>query len=182
MRNFLKVASGINVFPILHAIQRQPELWNENKLRTQYPNSPHAEVDDIWLWFNKVNTPENVLNDKEAIPYSAWWKLPQVHPIVFDLVRLVEGSRLGRVILTRLAPGKKITAHRDRGSPAEYYERYHVILQNAAGSNIRSGNEKICPQQGDVYWFNNGDEHEVVNASGEDRIVLIVDIRCEKME
>jgi hypothetical protein len=31
---------------------------------------------------------------------------------------------------------------------------------------------------GEVWWFNNAIEHEVVNNSADDRIHLIVDIRC----
>lgn len=180
MRNFLKLASGVDVVPLLHSVQRQPELWNENKLRTQYPGSPHNDIEDIWLWFNDVSTPENVLNDKEVFPYSAWWKLSPAHSIVYDLMRKVEGCRLGRVLITRLSPGKKISPHKDRGAPAEYFERYHCVLQNKPGSNIRSGEETICPSPGDVYWFNNSEEHEVINHSSEDRITLIIDIRCEK--
>lgn len=188
MRNFLKLASNINVLPLLHAIQRQPELWNENKLRTTHEQSPHTQVDDIWLRFNDLtpykdktlNEYSPLMDEHESICYPAWFKLPEAQIIIFDLMRLVQGTRLGRVLITRLAPGKKIEAHVDGGSHAEYYERYHCILQNLAGSNFRAGNEVLCMKPGDLYWFDNSQEHEVINQSSDDRITLIIDIRCVK--
>lgn len=184
MRNFLKLAQGVNTMPLLHSIQRQPELWNEFNLRTHYPNSPHNDADDIWLRFNDKTLwetdPQKVMDEPESVNYPAWDKLPQVHQIVFDLMRTIEATRLGRVMITRLAPGKVITPHIDGGAYAAYYDRYHVILQNLPGANFRAGGDVICPNAGDVYWFNNRIEHEVINHSKDDRITLIVDARCSK--
>jgi hypothetical protein len=181
MRHFLRLAQGVNVIPLLHALAKQPNLWNQNNLRTLYPNSPHVEADDIWLRFNNdkiaEKSPIEIAHDLETINYAAWYKLPQVPPMVFDLMRLVDATRLGRVMITRLAPGKKIYSHTDGGGYADYFKRYHVILQNLPGSNTRAENEVVCPKAGEVYWFNNNVEHEVVNHSNEDRITLIIDLR-----
>jgi hypothetical protein len=34
--------------------------------------------------------------------------------------------------------------------------------------------------QGEVWWFDNSQEHEVMNDSKDERLHLIVDIRCQK--
>jgi hypothetical protein len=189
MRNFLRLAFGVNYMPLLHAVQRQPELWNENKLRTTHAASPHTEVDDIWLRFNDLTpykdattTSEyaSVLDEHESICYPGWFKLPEAQIIIFDLMRMVQGVRLGRVLITRLAPGKRIAPHVDGGSHADYYERYHFILQNLPGSVFRAGDESITAQAGEVWWFDNKKEHEVVNNSADDKLALIIDIRCIK--
>jgi len=188
MRNFLKLAHNINIVPLLHAVQRQPELWNQNRLRTTHEQSPHTQVDDIWLRFNDLKPYEGkelseyapVMDEHESICYPAWFKLPEAQGIIFDLMRLVQGTRLGRVLITRLAPGKRIAPHVDGGTHAAYYERYHCILKNAPGSNFRAGGEVLCMQPGELYWFDNSQEHEVVNQSMDDRITLIIDIRCVK--
>jgi hypothetical protein len=186
MRNFLKIAEGIDVMPLLHAVQRQPELWNNNRLRQTFDNSPHSQVDDIWLRFNdttefeKTGVPAVIMDEHESICYPAWFKLPQVQQLVFDLMRRVEGVRLGRVLITRLAPGKCVAPHIDSGSHAEYYERYHIILQNYPGSIFRAGAESVCMKPGECWWFQNQQEHEVINNSADDRITLIVDVRCIK--
>ncbi len=164
------------------AIMRQPELWNQNELRTKYLESPHREASDIWLRFNDVSQYlegeySGLLDDHESIDY-ALDKLPQARPLIFDLMRVVEGKRLGRALITKLTPGKKIYPHVDGGDHASYYERYHIILQNQPGSIFRCGSEVITMATGDVWWFNNAIEHEVINNSADDRLTLIVDIKC----
>lgn len=178
MRNFQLIAAGADVVPLLHAVARQPELWNRDALRTAYPGTPHAEADDIWLWFNRTDDPEAVVDDNETVPYPAWMALPQARSLVFDLMRRVEGTRLGRVMITRLAPGRTITPHADQGAPAAYYERYQVALQSLPGCLFRIGDETVTFSTGDVWWIDNRKEHAVVNNSADDRIVLIIDIRC----
>jgi hypothetical protein len=183
MRNFLKIAQNIDIIPLLHAVQRQPNLWNVNTLRTAHPGSPHSEIDDIWLCFNDLDTylesgDTATIDEYDSIFYPAWNDLPQVRSIVFDLMRRVEGIRLGRVLITRLPAGKKIGTHTDSGPCATYYQRYHIILQNHPGSIFRGGDETICMNAGECWWFNNAAEHEVINNSVDDRLTLIVDIKC----
>ncbi len=185
MKNFYKISEKEPISGLLAEVMRQPELWNQNLLRTTFENSPHREVSDIWLRFNEIknisdeNYKEKVVDNHDSIDYPAFALLTQARPIIFNLMRFVEGKRLGRVIITKLEPGKKIYAHRDSGDHAEYYDRYHVVLQNYQGSNFRAGDEIVCMKAGDIYWFNNKEEHEVINNSHEDRIVMIVDIRSK---
>lgn len=178
MRHFLKIAEGLDTFPLVHALTRQADLWNAYNLRTTYPDTPHREVDDILVFFNDLADPEAVINDREVVPFPAWSRLPQLRPIIFNLMRLTEGVRLGRVIISRMAPGKRIYPHADGGAPATYYERYQIALQSLPGCVFRAGNETVQMRTGDVWWFDNTQEHEVVNNSAADRLALIVDIRC----
>lgn len=177
MRHFQLVGS-VDALPLVHAIQRQPDLWNANTLRTTYPGSPHAAADDIWLFFNATDDAAAVVDDKDAIPYPAWERLPQARALVFDLMRRVEGVRLGRVLITRLAPGKRITPHADMGAPAEYYDRYQIALQSLPGCVFRIEDESVTFRAGEVWWIDNCREHSVTNNSADDRIVMIVDIRA----
>lgn len=180
MRNFQKLGE-VNCTDLLHAVQRQSDLWNSNDLRTKYPNSPHKDADDIWLRFNDKkdygDNPQRVMDDVECVNYEAWVKLPQAHEIIFNLMRFVRGVRLGRVVITRLAAGRIITPHKDGGKYAEYYDRYHCILQNFPGSIFRGGKESLVMKNGEIYWFNNLEEHEIKNYSSDDRITMIIDIR-----
>jgi len=175
MDNFHKIWEGVPTGQLLNAIKRQPELWDQNTLRTTHPGTAHDEVNDIWLFFNELGG--DTANDKIVMPYPAWDKLPQARPIIFDLMRLVEGVQLGRVIITRLAPGKKIKPHVDGGAPAEYYTRYQVALKSMPGALFRIGEETVNFQSGEIWMIDNRKEHEVMNNSAEERIVMIVDIR-----
>lgn len=178
MRNFLKLAEGLEVGSIVHALHTRTGLWNRNDLRRTYPGTPHRECDDIWLRFQPQGlSVEQIVDAHEGVNYPALEELPQVRPLIFALMRQVEGERLGRVLITRLAPGKRIYPHVDGGDHARYYKRYQVALQSLPGVVFRSGGEQVSMRTGDVWWFDNSVEHEVVNNSADDRLALIIDIR-----
>jgi hypothetical protein len=178
MRNFNLVTQSVDVAPLLNAVMRQPELWDQNTLRTVHPSSPHTQVSDIWLRFNEVTANSaDVVDDYESVNYPAMFALPQARPIIYSLMALVEGERLGRVLITRLPPGGEIPLHADGGSPAEYYDRYQIPLQVAPGVEFHAGDEAVFMSPGEIWWFNNSKEHKVVNNSRFDRISMIVDIR-----
>lgn len=184
MKYFQHLAGGVNVVPLLHAIQTQPELWDANPIRTKHPGTAHADVHDILVRFNDVSEfertgdPLTITDDKECIAYPAWEKLPQARPIIFDFMRMVEATRLGRVIITKLPVGREITSHVDGGAPATYFERAQVALQSLPGALFHIGDETVNFRTGDVWWINNAVEHSVVNNSADDRIVMIIDYRC----
>jgi len=178
MKNFLRIAEGVDVLPILNAIQSKPELWDENSLRTTHPASPHQETSDIWLWFNEIPEDETaVVNDIQTMPYNAWRELPQVRPVIFDLMRRVEGVQLGRVIITKLPPGKKIPPHEDHGAPVDFYTRYQIVLQSFPGTLFTIEDETVNFKRGEVWRIDNSKEHSVVNNGTDDRLVIIADIR-----
>ena len=104
MRNFVRIADGVEVVPLLLALARQPHLWNQNTLRTQHSGTAHAEVDDIWLRFNEIpeGQPERGADATECIYYPAFAALPLARPLIFGLMAKVEGVRLGRCMVTGL--------------------------------------------------------------------------------
>lgn len=162
---------------MLNALAVNPQLWNAHDLRTKYPQSPHHQADDILLLFNELpDSPADVIDDIQTHPFDAWYQLP-VRDMVLNLMRAVNGLQLGRVMITRLAPGTAIAPHVDEGAPATFYSRYQIMLQCLPGVLFRAGNETAQMTTGDVYHFNNRVEHEVINNSADDRIALVVDIR-----
>ena len=180
MRSCQLLASNLDVGRILNEILRRPDLWDENNLRTTHPGTAHSQVSDIWVWFNKLPKDESeVINDKEVIPYRAWKQIPALRNVIFALMRQVDAVRLGRVIITRLPPGKEITPHVDGGAPAEYYSRSHLAIQCLPGNIFQMEEEKVSFQTGQIWWIDNKKLHSVVNNSSDDRIVCIIDLRCE---
>lgn len=197
MRNFLRIASGVNVTPLMLAIARRPELWTEDTYLRHYPQGPFGMVDSILLRFpQKV-----VFNDEdpaeqerkvalykanqlpghdqhESIDYPAYASLPEARDIVMNVFAAVRGERLGRVMINRIAPGGNIFPHADTPEHANYYRRFHVVLQSAPGVMFRCGDERPSWETGAVFWFNNKLEHEVINNSAEDRIHMVIDARC----
>lgn len=177
MRYFDLILERIDVAPLRHAVARRSELWNINRLRTMHPGSVHGEADDIWLRFAPLDSLEAIIDGLESIDYPAFAALPQARPIIFDLMRRVEGIRLGRVLITRLRPGGRIRPHEDAGGYAAYYDRYHICLQGTAENHFQAGGEKVSMRTGEAWWFDNAQRHQAANDSASDRIHMIVDIR-----
>lgn len=153
-------------------------LWNRYSIRTTYPGSAHTDASDIWLRFNDLSlyTPDQyykMFDDLECVDY---FHIPEANKLISDLMEKVNGTKLGRVIITKLPSGGRITPHIDEGAYANYYDRYHIIINNKPGSIFRCGDETITMENGDIYWFDTSKEHEVINDSNEDRLTLIVDI------
>ena len=188
MKNFLQIANGVDIMPLLFAIQRQPHLWDKNTLRTRHKQSPHTQVSDIWLRFNDLSPYQKseeysgIVDEHESINYPAFSELPQARILIFSLMARVEGERLGRCIISKLPAGCSIDPHVDGGSHASYYERFHIPLQTNKDCLFRCGDESVLMIPGTVWWFNNAIEHEVVNQGVDDRIHLIVDIKTSVMK
>lgn len=193
MRNFLRIASGVSVTPLMLAIARRPELWTEDTFLRHYPQGPFGMVDTIMLRFpvKQLDLTEeqielykqNLLpgfDQHESIDYPALALLPEARQIVMQVFAAVGGTRLGRVMINRIAPGGVIHPHADTPVHADYYSRYHVVLQSEPGVMFRCSDEKTYWETGSVFWFNNKLEHEVVNESKTDRVHMIIDARCSQ--
>lgn len=189
MKHFQQIASGVDVTPLLFAIKRRPELWKEDTYLRDYPQGPFANVESIMLRFpvKGVYETEEELKDHlskydqhESIDYPAYKLLPEARAIVMPLMTRVSGERLGRVMINKVVPGGVIYPHADTFVHADYYSRFHVVLQSQPGVVFKAGDEQIYMPTGTIWWFNNKEVHEVINNSAEDRIHMIVDIRTSR--
>lgn len=189
MRNFQILAQGLNVTPLLAAISRRPEIWKEDTYLRDYTQGPFGEVDSIILRF----PPRSVHDTEEALAkhnetfdkfecgdQPIFAQLPEARPLIFGTMSLLQGERLGRVIINRIKPGGVIFPHADTDHNAGYYGRYHIVIKSQPGVVFRCDQDKVYMAPGELWWFNNGLEHEVLNNSGDDRIHMVMDIRGSK--
>lgn len=201
MKNFQLIASGLDVGQLLNAVQRQGDsLWNQYDVRSWHEQSVHRSVDDIVLRYNTFDGREAPLGDDfieavcsriEVENYPAWNQLPEAHELIHALMFRVRGLHLGRVFISRLAPGIAIPLHSDRIAPAElefphrkipalYYDRYHITLSASPGVLFRCGDEQVSMAKGEAWWFKNQELHEVINNSADDRVSLVMDIHSSQ--
>jgi hypothetical protein len=185
---FSKIIHDMNVIPLQIALRRMPGLFGKYNERC-IGESPHRESEDLWIRYNKreavdgcnipltANHPAN--EPHRSVWYPAYYQLPQLRPIIFDLMGFVEGEELGTVLMVRLAPGKTIYTHRDGGWAAGYYEKYFIPVQTGPGSVFNFPDGSFNPQLGEVYWFDNSVPHSYENQSNQDTIMLIVVIRSD---
>jgi hypothetical protein len=185
MRNFEKLAEGVQVGELLHAITVHPELWNQKRFRTTFDNTPHAEVDDIWVRFSDDGLVDDksdtarVMADGACVWHPAAKILP-VKGLLLGVMGKLGAYELNRVVITRLAPGRRILPHADNkgayvSDPDR--QRYHLVLQGLPGSLYRTESETVNMRTGELWWFNALLEHEVVNNSVDDRIHMLMDVR-----
>lgn len=189
MRNFMLLDKGVDVTSLRMAIFRRPELWKEDTFLRDYPQGPFQDMETIMLRFpvkTVVETQAEIeaygVSDgqHESIDYPPYKLLPEARPIVMGLMTRVGGERLGRVMINRIRPGGMIYPHADTPVHADYYTRFHVVLQSSPGVVFRCGDEQVYMGTGEVWYFNNKLEHSVVNNSAADRTHMIVDIRTSR--
>lgn len=189
MKNFLRIAEGVDVMPLLLAIRRRPELWKEDTYLRDYPQGPFADIESIMLRFpvkgvyeteQELQNHLSTYDQHESIDYPPYKLLTEARPIIMQLMNRVGGERLGRCMINKIAPGGRIYPHADTPSHCEYYSRFHVVLQAGPGCNFRCGDEVVNMAVGEVWYFNNALEHEVTNNGADDRIHLIIDVRTSR--
>jgi hypothetical protein len=183
MRNFVKIAAGVEVLPLALDLYRQPELWNQHTARTGGAGS-FVGTDDIWVRFRAPDQ----LNDVEAfaephVPvfYPAWHALPHLRPIVFGLMSRVEAVQLGGILITRVSAGGQVAPHDDKGRwHSEWFQtKAYLPLATNPGCFNTCGDERVVMNVGDAWLFDNLQVHSTVNEGQTDRVTLIVSMRCE---
>ncbi len=85
-------------------------------------------------------------------------------------------------MINKLKDGGKIYAHADTPDHANYWCRFHVVIGALPGVDFRCEDEHVEMVTGDVYFFRNEKEHEVINNSGAPRIHMVVDLKIEEIK
>lgn len=183
MKNFQPIAN-VDPVALMNQIVRQPDLWKADTYLRDYPQGPFGDTDTIFLRFPPASVTELERGEKdqhECVWMDGWLHLPAARSMVFGLMAKVEGERLGRVMINRLRPGGRVYPHADTPAHADYWDRYHVVLQSGPGCIFRCGDETVQMATGECWWFQNALEHEVTNNSADDRIHLIIDVRTQHL-
>ena len=47
--NFVRIADGLDVDPLLKLLDAKPELWKEIEIRQQFTGSPHKDTESIYV-------------------------------------------------------------------------------------------------------------------------------------
>lgn len=188
MKNFRLLATGAPVAALQAALARQPELWTLDRYWKDHPQPIFREVDSIFLrmvarapyfYASEAEKQEAMrsIDPWEANDEAPLTRLPEALPLIYGLMTMVQGERLGRVLLDRLEPGAHILPHPDIPRELKYYERFHIVVSTNPSVDFRAGDEHQHMGAGEIWWFDNTEEHEVWNRGTTDRVHLIIDIR-----
>lgn len=162
-----------------------PQLWNQHDYRRSFEGTPFKGMDDILLRYSApekhVGTadPMACVDDLEMVNYDAWRDLPEVHDLVFNLMRQYRGVSLGRVIIARLPMGGVIKPHADdygRYANRPKGMRFHAVVNALPGCAFHCGEETVQMVTGQIWWFQHRQTHAAKNDSADDRIHLLIDM------
>lgn len=176
MHNFHRLMTDLDVGPLLDALGSSAHLWNDITVRQDAPGSPHHDTQCIWLRGPREITLQSVFNDTACFDYPAMSQLltPLLH-LVCPVLKLLDNTNLGRVMIVSLKPGGVIDPHEDQGHYAKSFSRFHLVLDSDAGNVFECDGEQVEMATGELWWFNHRGQHTVRNDSNKPRIHLIFD-------
>lgn len=174
MKKITLIHEGLNVVPMLWALQAHPDLWDQHTERTASPASPHHGLSDIWARYAAAG--EDPSGPHESTWYPAANLLP-VRDLVYPLLSAVRGTRLGGVLITKIPAGAECRPHTDPGWHARYYDKFAIQIASAPRQEFCFEGESMETKPGDVFWFDNSHTHWVTNPTPHDRITLIACIQ-----
>ena len=167
--------------PVTAELQAEMENshWGANPIRTDYPGSAHAEIVDILLRGPADLTrplPE-LYGELECVDYPLFEQFPETSGVANAIMVMSSASKMGRVILTRLAPNGVIYPHIDEGPVPLYYNRYHFCIQGGLGNLFVVDNVSTHMHPGEAHYVDVRQKHMVANLTEDDRVHLIVDVK-----
>lgn len=185
-QNFTRLFTGLNTLPVLEELS--DDLWKADTYLRDYPQGPFGDTESVILRFppRTVHQTEAALREHLANfdqHENVWLEpsklLPHAKELALWLMNGVQGTRLGRVMINKMEPGGVIYRHADTPVHARYWSRFHIVLFAKPGNDFHCGNEVVNMLTGEVWYFRNDLEHEVINNSNEARIHMVVDIKCD---
>ena len=171
-----RLESGLTVAPLLWALQENTHLWDEHKMRTANPDSPHHGLSDIFV---RYAADPNEQGPHESVWYPSADILP-VRQLVYPLMQFVHAEALGGVLISKIPAGATWWPHIDPGWHARTYDQFAIQIQSAPGQMFCFDGVELEARPGDLFWFDNSQTHWVTNQTPYDRITMIICLRVDK--
>ena len=168
-----------DVKPVHDAILANPGIWNTKTMRTDYEESPHYGLSDIWARFadsSKVDAANAYDNVHESVWQNDVTSLIPIQALADEVLKVFPG-KLGGVLITKIKPGKLCKPHVDIGWHAKYYDKIAVSIAANDKQAFCFDDLFLVTKPGEAFWFDNSYSHWVPNISSEDRITAIFCIR-----
>ena len=129
--NFVRIAEGLDVEPLLELLDNKPELWKEIDTRQKTTNSPHKDTECIYVRGPLKMSAYYVLWDTGSYDYPCMEYLkPALVPLMQPILEKLEVKEMGRLLIVNLKPSGHVTKHNDQGTYADHYSRFHLVLKS----------------------------------------------------
>lgn len=201
MQNFKRISHDVDVTPFVDELNY---AIDNNLIHTLFTQEKDAHSSRREEEFNSVFNTKYFYHHEDSIwedlisDYSFTLTNPQTRlasimhssfltprnaynsfPVLISFLKAFAEKRhasLQRVVIARLFPFGQVKPHADSGLYWKMRDRYHLVLEAKEGSIFISGGERQKFVEGEIWWFNNHVEHEVVNDSPHQRTHIIFDL------
>ena len=174
--NFIRVADGLDVEPLIKLLDAKPELWKQITARQTFMNSPHKDTESIYVRGPYAMTHYYVMWDTGSYDYPCMEYLkPALVPLMQPVLRKLMVEDMGRVLIVNLKPSGHIIKHNDQGKYADKYARFHLVVKSNPHCSQTCGDQKQKFEVGEVWWFNHKKLHTADNVGTTDRVHIIFD-------
>jgi hypothetical protein len=170
--NFIQ-HSKYDISVLKNIVEKLDKEWEENTSRQEKTYSQKDTQSINIVDFSLQWTPGSTYDPKFVLNNTNLFH--EINLIIKDLENKLDG-KVGRVLLTKLLPNKKISQHKDYQRYLVLNNRCHIPIITNEKVNFIVGEESINMKEGDCWEINNARVHSVINDSDQDRIHLIVDI------
>lgn len=183
MKYFKLMQSGIDVSPLYNEILENDDMWHiPTKAAKREETVPvQQETNSIFIRAPIRHGAIALDNNQESDWTSESDSFPLANAFMKNFAEHTGGS-LSRALIVRVKPKGRVYRHVESGSYYFIRNRYHLILKSTMGSILYAGDEKVTMQEGEVWWFNNKQQHQAENPSDDWRIHYIFDVLPKKYE
>ena len=177
LQHFTKIAEHINIEPLLGELNASQDLWLADTSRQRRVRC-QRNTRNIFLRAAKKPLPPGAKNANDVheiriMPEAG--KFPCT--LVFcESVAKSLGCVLGRATLVALLPKSRVFPHVDSGAYYRVRDRLHLVLKSTEGSLLGAGDETVLMRTGELWVFDNKQQHWAENPSEEVRVHLIFDV------
>ena len=174
--NFVRIAEGLNVEPLLKLLDAKPELWKEIQHSQYFTGSPHKDTESIYVRGPLKMTVYYVLWDTGSYDYPSMEYLKEaLVPLMQPVLKKLNVKDMGRLLIVNLKPSGHVKKHNDQGAYADHYARFHLVLKTNQWCSQTCGEQKQKFEAGEVWWFNHKKDHTADNVGTTDRVHIIFD-------
>lgn len=173
--NFTLLQTGLNVQPLLDALDAHPDLWDQITVRQSYPGSAHHDTQAIFLRGPAAFTADEYQGTTDAYDYPALATLGEaVNALLCPVLWGLGATQLGYVLIVKLQPGGHVDEHIDEGAYADHFTRFHIALtSDSATLTVGGQTQHFAP--GELWRFDHKALHSADNPGVTPRIHVIFD-------
>ena len=169
--NIRIIKTGISPKPFLDQMDSDHWNWVSRQKNLGGKKNPYGFLPLVWA---KVPPGIDPHEHSGKEPTGLYDHYTEIH----KFWKKYKIKKTGRAAFFKLAPGRKVLEHIDRGDYYKNKDRYHLSLQGKY--RYRVGDEEMIVEPGTFFWFYNKVPHSAENVGDVDRITFVWDVPHHK--